>query len=274
MKTDQFFCIAGKFSLAVNALKYLLIEKKIDKENLCIVANTDDKSIDTWQPSLKNFASRNSISIRNLNEIYQIKNLIYLSLEYDKIIKPVNFLTKHLFNFHFSLLPKYKGCHVCYLTLRNGEKESGVTLHLIDSGIDTGKIIDQKKFLIDVNLTAQELYEKLMENAYKLFVSKIDDLINNDYNPYEQKPGGSYNNKASVSYSDIKIDRHVNSNELHNQIRSLIFPSFQLPEIGGKKIYKSFLTNTTIKKNYFKLLDDKILLSGNDGLLMELLYKI
>ena len=274
MKTDQFFCIAGKFSLAVNVLKHLLIEKKIDKENLCIVANTDDKSIDTWQPSLKNFASKNSISIRNLNEIYEIKNLIYLSLEYDKIIKPDNFLSKQLFNFHFSLLPKYKGCHVCYLTLRNGENETGVTLHLINSGIDTGKIIDQKKFLIDINLTAQELYEQLMKNAYELFLSKINDLINNDYKSYEQKGDSSYNNKASVTYSDIEIDHHVSSNDLHNQIRSLIFPSFQLPKIGGKKIYKSFLTDTTVKKNYFKLLDDKILLSGNDGVLIELLYKI
>ena len=274
MKTDRFFCIAGKFSLAVNALKHLLIEKKIDKKNLCILANTDDKFTDTWQPSLKNFASKHSISIKSLNEIYEMKNLIFLSMEYDKIIKPENFLSKQLFNFHFSLLPKYKGCHVCYLTLRNGERETGVTLHLINSGIDTGRIIDQKKFLIDINLTAQELYELLMKNAYELFLSKIDDLINNDYKSYEQKGDGSYNNKASVSYIDIKIDHQVSSNDLHNQIRSLIFPSFQLPEIGGKKIYKSFLTNKTVKKNYFKLFDDKILLSGNDGLLIELLYKI
>ena len=61
------------------------------------------------------------------------------------------FFSKELFNFHFSLLPKYRGCHTNFFQIYNGEKISGVTLHKIDNGIDTGPIIDQLKFSINKN---------------------------------------------------------------------------------------------------------------------------
>ena len=48
---------------------------------------------------------------------------------------------------------KFRGCHTNYLQIKFGEKRSGVTLHKIDKGVDTGKIIDQLEFIIDINDT-------------------------------------------------------------------------------------------------------------------------
>ena len=84
--------------------------------------------------------------IISLNQAYRIPNLIFISIHYDKIIKIENFKTKNLYNFHFSLLPKYKGMHTGAHPIINGENYSGVTLHKIDNGIDTGDVIDQIKF--------------------------------------------------------------------------------------------------------------------------------
>ncbi|MGE0590154.1 MAG: formyl transferase [Cyclobacteriaceae bacterium] len=48
-------------------------------------------------------------------------------------------------NIHSGITPQYRGVHGMYWALSNGDfKSSGVTLHLIDSGIDTGEIISQK----------------------------------------------------------------------------------------------------------------------------------
>ena len=59
---------------------------------------------------------------------------------------PKNFLNARLYNIHFSYLPAYKGMFTSALPIKNGEVDSGVTLHKIESGIDTGDIIDQIKF--------------------------------------------------------------------------------------------------------------------------------
>ena len=98
-----------------------------------------------------------------------VKKLTLFSFEYEKILNINLFKTNNLFNLHFSLLPKFRGCHTNFLQVYNGEKKSGVTLHRIDKGIDTGNIIDQIKFKINLNDTGLDNYIKLMKFSNKLF---------------------------------------------------------------------------------------------------------
>jgi len=60
-------------------------------------------------------------------------------------------------NVHPSLLPRYRGPDPFYWVLKNGEKETGVSLHFIDEGIDTGDIIIQEKIPIEGGDTARSL---------------------------------------------------------------------------------------------------------------------
>lgn len=58
------------------------------------------------------------------------------------------FVSQHknrIVNVHPSLLPKYPGAHAHELVLASGDKETGMTIHLIDEGVDTGKILEQKR---------------------------------------------------------------------------------------------------------------------------------
>ena len=108
------------------------------------------------------------------------------SLEYEEILKIKNFNSKNLFNFHFSLLPKYRGCHTNFYQIFMGEKKSGVTLHEIDDGIDTGKIIDKLSFPIHINTTAYENYIKLLKKSFVLFKKNINKILINKYNIKKQ----------------------------------------------------------------------------------------
>ena len=51
-------------------------------------------------------------------------------------------------NFHYGLLPQYRGANPVLAQMLNGEKESGITIHLVDENIDTGPIILQQKIAI------------------------------------------------------------------------------------------------------------------------------
>ena len=244
-------CIAGKNKCSVDILTF--VSKKIKKRNLLVLPNKSDKGIDGWQPSLRKYAKKNKLKIINLKDIYSLKNLILISIEFEEILKVEKFKSKELFNIHFSLLPKYRGCHTNYLQIKNGEKRTGVTLHKIDSGIDTGDIIDQLKFKVDLNTNAFLNYKKLMTYSVKIFKKNFLKIINKKYNTKKQiNSKSSYFNRSFVNYNKEKFfKKKTNSINFHNKIRALIFPPFQLPVLNKKKIIDSTFFR---KKVYIKYL--------------------
>ena len=124
------------------------------------------------------------------------------------------------------------------MQILNGEKYSGVTLHLIDKGIDTGKIIDQIKYKLSININAYDNYFKLMNCSVKLLKKNFLNILNNKYNLKKTKNLKKfYFSRSSVDYKNIKF---INSFSLtkkdFNKIKALIFPPFQLPILNGKKV--------------------------------------
>jgi methionyl-tRNA formyltransferase len=64
-------------------------------------------------------------------------------------------------NVHGGLLPEYRGPHVLQWALINGERETGVTLHYVDAGIDTGPLIAQSRIPIAADDDAVSVKEKM-----------------------------------------------------------------------------------------------------------------
>ena len=157
---NKIICIAGKNKCAIECLSY--VATRFKNFQILALPNKSDVGIDGWQKSFRKFAIKKKIRITNLKNLYKQKNLYFFSLEYEEILKISKFNSKNLYNLHFSLLPKYRGCHTNYHQILNGEKKSGVTIHEIDKGIDTGKIIDSISFNIHINTTAYENYLKLL----------------------------------------------------------------------------------------------------------------
>lgn len=89
---------------------------------------------------------------------------------------------KSILNIHPSLLPKYKGLNTHDKVIANGDKETGATVHLIDEGVDTGKIIRQKIIKVETQCTAESLAEKLLPHEHQLYSSVIEDVLNGDLN--------------------------------------------------------------------------------------------
>jgi len=76
-------------------------------------------------------------------------------------------------NIHPSLLPKYKGLNTHKRVLKNNEKYSGCTVHFVTPELDSGKIILQKKVLIDKNETEKSLKKKILIQEHKLYRESI-----------------------------------------------------------------------------------------------------
>lgn len=262
-------CLAGKNDIAVNALKYLIYELKLPKEDLFVVPNDTDTGVDSWQKSLRKVAREENIVICSLEEC--LNTDVFISLEYNKIIDPSKFKSKRIYNIHFSKLPAYKGMYTSVMPLLYGEKESGVTLHYIDDGIDTGAIIDQLTFPIEITDTARSLYFKYLSYGYKLFEANIMKLLLQKNPPCRPQEciGASYFSKKSIDYKNIFIDLRKTSFEIYNQVRAFIFEEYQFPEILGKKVCEINLCAEKTQANLIIQEENYIYLSGIDGYLMK-----
>lgn len=94
---------------------------------------------------------------------------------YMRIISPA-FIKKYphkIINIHPTLLPKYPGLHVHQKVLAAGEKESGCTVHYVDAGVDTGKIIAQRKVPVLSQDTPEKLATRILEQEHLLYSQVI-----------------------------------------------------------------------------------------------------
>ena len=101
-------------------------------------------------------------------------NLICLA-GYMKILSKTflkNFNGKIL-NIHPSLLPKFKGLNTHERAINKKEKYSGCTVHFVNSKIDSGKIILQKKVKIKKKDTPKSLAKKILAEEHKLYPRAI-----------------------------------------------------------------------------------------------------
>ena len=83
-----------------------------------------------------------------------------------------NFKGKIL-NIHPSLLPKYKGLNTHEKAIKNKDKYSGCTVHFVNSKLDSGKIINQKKIRISKLDTPKTLAKKILIQEHKLYPTAI-----------------------------------------------------------------------------------------------------
>ena len=233
-------CISGKNDIAVNGIKYVVSE--FSEYDICFIPGTD-RGINNWENSFKKAGEDLGLRQVSLEDVYDIEELLFISLEFSELVDTTRFRSKRLFNIHFSLLPKYKGMYTSALPILHGEDKSGVTLHEIDNGIDTGGIIDQIEFPINPEDTARDLYFKYLCNGFTLFKANLENLVNNNYSSIPQSAcNSSYYSKKSIDYKNIKINFFKSAFEVKNQFRAFAFREYQMPLFENWHIYKSEIT--------------------------------
>ena len=88
-----------------------------------------------------------------------------------------NFKGKIL-NIHPSLLPKYKGLNTHKKAIKNEDKYSGCTVHFVNSKLDSGKIINQKKVRIYKFDNPKSLAKRILIQEHKLYPAAIMKMLN------------------------------------------------------------------------------------------------
>jgi methionyl-tRNA formyltransferase len=122
-------------------------------------------------------------------------------------------------NYHPSLLPKYRGGSAINWAIINGEKETGVSIHFIDEGVDTGPIILQEKVVIEPDDTVKSVYfGKLYPLGIKMIAEAVQLLREEKAAPVNQDESlASF--QPVISAQDTRIDWNRTTADLYNLIR-------------------------------------------------------
>ena len=211
----------------------------------------------------------------NKKFLSQIKSLspdLIVVVGYNKLIPREIFeIPKYKsINMHPSYLPYYRGQHVINWALINGEKETGVTIHVLNEKFDKGPIIKQKKIPIYLDEDIVSLSKRISKAGGKLLVEVIDNLKQKNFRTVKQSHiRAKYYRPRKPE--DGKIDWNNSSKKIYNLVRALVDPyPNAFTYINNKKIYiKSckFFNNKIKKKPGLIISVDKLRVACKRGII-------
>jgi phosphoribosylglycinamide formyltransferase-1 len=134
--------------------------------------------VDTFVVSPDRFATKELWAETLLANVQHHQPDLVVLAGFMKVL-PANFVSAlkgKLINIHPSLLPDFKGAHAVRDALQAGATKTGVTVHYVDEGVDTGEIIVQSEVAIEPNDTEAVLHERIKKVEHELLASTIEQI--------------------------------------------------------------------------------------------------
>jgi methionyl-tRNA formyltransferase len=144
-------------------------------------------------------------------------------------------------NVHASLLPKYRGAAPIHHAIMQGETETGCTIFMLDSGIDTGGIIKQVTVPIGINENTGKLYNRLKHAGSTILAEAVDELANGSAT-FTKQDDTKATPAPKIFDKHCRVEFNRPALVVHNHIRGLNpFPG-AYTMLDGKK-FKILLTH-------------------------------
>lgn len=136
-------------------------------------------------------------------------------------------------NIHPTLLPRYRGTDIPYWLLRNGERETGLTLHRMAAQFDVGPILAQTAVPIDDDDTIEHLLTKLAGSLGTMWAQALPRIAAGDPGDPQDEVQASYYGHIADEVAWKTIDWTRPAREVHNVVRSSAFPRTLPPGAVG-----------------------------------------
>ena len=199
-----------------------------------------EKGLEVWQPAkIEDIA----------DSIQELSPDVMVVVSYGQIIPEdiLNIPEYGSINVHGSLLPRYRGAAVIPAPIRHGDKKSGVTIIKMDSGLDTGDILEQKEIELDLKETSSSLHDKLAELGGDIIIPTLTSYIKGEITPQPQD-GSRADYVKTLTKKDGHLDWTRPAREIEREVRALNPWPGTFGYINGKML-KILETDNQIKPN-------------------------
>ena len=265
------------------SLETLDILNKNENINLSLVVSGKDKkrNRNKFKPTVvKQYALDNNIEVVtpdsvNTDEFINLlkeKNIDYIVVvAFGQLIKEklLEEYKNKIINLHPSSLPKYRGSSPVQFSLLNGDKKTHASAMLIEKGMDSGDILNQK----EVEIKAEDDFTSLSEKLSKIGSEVILESVLN-YDEFMKNRIKQDNDKATftkkITKEMGKIDFNQSKEEIINKIRAFVeFPkayfSYKKENVKILKASPVEIENPKISFVYKANKNDKIIIGCKNG---------
>lgn len=183
-KINTSIFISGRGSNLSSLIKYSKLKKTKINIKLVISDNQFAKGLNIAKKNKiktvivkykeKKIVEEKILTILKKYNIHLICLAGYMKILSSSFIKKFN---HSILNIHPSLLPKYKGLNTHLRALKNNDKFTGATVHLVTSKLDSGKIILQKKIKINKKDNEKSIAKKVLKIEHKLYKSALEKFL-------------------------------------------------------------------------------------------------
>ncbi len=167
----------------------------LEKGAILFATNNDNTAdLQEWLASKEGrvFRIENKLTVEMVREL---QPSFVISFNYRHLVSKevLELLPDRVINLHISLLPYNRGSSPNFFSFMD-DTPKGVTIHLMDKGLDTGDILCQKEVKFDESEeTFTSSYEKLMQEVKDLFKENWEDIREGRITPVKQSGIGTYN---------------------------------------------------------------------------------
>jgi len=153
-----------------------------DRPEALAVQKAKDESIPVFTFNAKDYPNKQAYEEEILEKLTQRHVEFIVLAGYMRLLGHVllNAYDRKIINVHPSLLPAFAGKDAIGQALDYGVKVTGVTVHYVDEGIDTGPVIAQRAIKIDLDETRETLTKKIQEQEHSLLPEVIQSLANKE----------------------------------------------------------------------------------------------
>ncbi len=171
-------------------------------------------------------------------------DIIY-SVQYHEILRQphIDRARQIALNLHMAPLPEYRGSNQFSFAILEGKAEFGTTIHRIDTRIDHGEILFEKRFPVPPDCWINELYDLTEKASLELFKETLPQIVAGNYKltpqqSFEDSRGTSLhfrNEMATLKQIDLSWD----ADKIARHIRATCMPGFEPPYaiVGDRKVY-------------------------------------
>ncbi|MBT3313713.1 MAG: methionyl-tRNA formyltransferase [Anaerolineae bacterium] len=140
---------------------------------------------------------------------------------YGQILRPelLQLPPRGCINIHGSLLPRWRGAAPIQASILAGDAETGITIMMMDEGVDTGDMLDKRALPIADDDTAGTLFDKLAPLGAELLVETLPKYLSGEINPQLQPAEGSTYAKM-LKKADGLLDFSQTAEELERRVRA------------------------------------------------------
>lgn len=174
-------------------------------------------------------------------------------------------------NVHGSLLPRWRGAAPIHAAIKHGDSETGITIMLMDAGLDTGAMLSKRAIAITPADTTATLHDALAQLGASLLIDTLPDWLNGRITPQAQDDAlATY--APQLNKDDGRINWHERAEAIERTVRAYDpFPtSFTVWEGKTLKIWRGRVGNASLPVGKVELVDGALAIGTGEGVFFPL----